>query len=80
MPPFGGIFRRVIRLNQMSNSNNSDAAKLAGAAAGGYIGMETIGGIGVTLLGGAFGIPALVVGIVGAGIGMAVADAVTKDM
>ena len=61
----------------MSNENNT-AAKWSGAAAGGYIGMETIGGIGVTMLGGAFGIPALVIGIVGAGIGYAIADELTK--
>ena len=65
----------------MSNNNNEQdntAAKCAGAAIGGYVGMETIGGIGIAALGGAFGIPALVVGIIGAGIGCAIADEITK--
>ena len=64
----------------MSNKNNHDntAAKVTGAAIGGYVGMETIGGIGLAIMGGAFGIPALVVGIVGAGIGCAIADEITK--
>ena len=37
------------------------AAKAASAGLGAYIGYETIGGIGITMLGGAFGIPALAV-------------------
>lgn len=72
------MFLSTLTLSK-SNHNNNDAARVAGAAAGGYIGMETIGGIGISMLGTAFGIPALVVGIVGAGVGLAVADAITRD-
>ena len=62
-----------------SNHNNNDAARVAAAAAGGYIGMESIGGIGISMLGTAFGVPALVVGIIGAGVGVAVVNALTDD-
>mgnify|MGYP005723325381 CR=1 FL=1 len=54
-------------------------AKAASAAFGAYLGYETIGGIGITMLGGAFGIPALAVAATCGAAAFLFTDALLND-